>query len=200
MADEPRRYTTQVESNSGRVTFQVTSLTLPDGAVGAVLAELRQRELLGRAVSSGSCRGDLWAGDRACELGPERYAIVARRIEARTRTSYRPPAVQWNATPVIDYFAEFNQEAAVVARATLNQGRVVVEESPARIRRLVSVYMLGGWIVLHTQQPLILMASAGGLYMLNIAVRFVDCGNGRHDGSHTRWRKGRRPRHSTSTR
>lgn len=152
MPDLPRRYVTEVESESG-LMLRVTSMPLPAEGIPEALQLMYSEDLIASELPTPP--SDFLQG------GPME---LVEKDDARPRRKQYP---EWDPELVASFFRQFTDEGAELVQATLTSGRIVVEASPARIRRLVTVPIVWA-VVLHSPTPAIALASGSVLFVLEL--------------------------------
>ncbi len=94
-------------------------------------------------------------------------------VREDAESAWRSSVPMWNPDSLVYYFSSFDEEVAsdeeiaVLVHDTVTRGRIVVEASPARVRRLITVPLV--WAaVLASPTPLAVLAAAGALLILEL--------------------------------
>jgi hypothetical protein len=159
MADHPRRYLTEIASTRGTYVLRVTSLPLGD-------TDMAPSDLL----------GDLIATQQLIALpepgaDPERPSAPAPLPAAASRPSHPLPDL-WSTASIQNYLATFADDAPELVIEALTRGRVIVETSPARVRRVVTL-PVAALYVLANPSPIVFVVTATTVIVVELVGAIV---------------------------
>jgi hypothetical protein len=157
--DAPRRFTTELISTDAEHKLRVVSIPSRGDQVNELLGAVRSRVQLTTIDIEHS------------ELPNGRLRTLE---EVGFRRGYPLPEL-WEANPVADFFAQASgaSDAQRLVRETLTSGLIVMEASPPRLRRLVTVPLLSVWGVAAHFHPATLLEMLGGIVLLELTTSLV---------------------------